>query len=201
MNRTTARLPLLALPVLLLLAGCMGGERITGGPAPIPARPALTVAAPLRVMVMPLAVAAPAAADDADPGLGQWLTAELAAAVDARPALFRRVPLPTGPEADEVVRQTARHAAGLLPPAAFARLRGFGDADRFLYGQARVEPRTTRRPGKADLHQHAATVTLRLVDGQTLTYTPLTGEAAAADPRQALRLALAAALARLAPTP
>ena len=184
---------------LSLLFGCAGSVSYWE-PEPASRQPVRAIergGAPLSVMVMPPTVRL--ADDDADeelagrlrePAFLSLVEQELQSQIDQSPAAFRRVPLPVGPEAEDLMRRIMARESGLHQPDDFAGLEGFSLPERLLYAELAVARRAaTRLRGGGD-PDYEVELTLRLVDSRGLTYVPMRSVGRAATLPMAAREAL-----------
>jgi hypothetical protein len=115
---------------------------------------------------------------------------------------LEQVPMPEGAEADEIIRKTMHYFAGALPAEEFAKVKSFQLPERFLYGNVIV---TTQVEERLEGFRAVETVTyradahLRLVNGETLTYTSVIGRGSGSRPEVAIRQAVSRGLDRVVP--
>ncbi len=151
----------------------------------------------LRIMTMPLAfrttdkITEPALrARSSDTAYLTSLMTQLNQELDRHPAAFERVPLPAGPEADDIMRKTIAQETGLISTAEFARIKSFKLPERLVYGTVTLDCLTVPRLKGSPETFYTAEVSLRLVDSQTLTYLSAAGHSQAATPELAISQAL-----------
>ncbi len=202
--------PLALAAIGLLLGGCLGGvayDQPGGGSLPSRPQPTVrleTLPRPLRVMALPISLQgskgiSPGLQDQlADPQLPEQLLNRLIQELDRRPAAFERVPMPVGPEADEVMRKTMASRRGVLPPAEFAKIKGFKLPDRFVYGNLLLASQEQPQLLGKGSTIYTAELALRLVDGNDLTFIPALGVGRADNLDTAIAKAFAQAVDQLA---
>ena len=150
------------------------------------------------VMVMPVAVSpAEALANDdtatrlsREPVFLASIMRQIGRQVDANPALYKRVPMPAGKEADALMRKAVAAAGQLPSPKAFAETAGFALPECFIYGTIRLEALTIPRLIGKDERFYVATAMLRLVDRDQLTFVPFTAKAKGRDAATTIRAAV-----------
>lgn len=190
-----------------ILGGCMSGVSYNEKEMPpLPGEGLGNQAGVRTVMVMPVAIyLTEILADDdtarqlsRDPIFVETILKRIGKQVDGNSALFKRVPMPSGQEADALMR-TAIATAGQLPsPKAFAETAGFALPEFFIYGSVRLDILTIPRLVGEDDRFYVAEVTLRLVDRNQLTFIPFAAKAKDRDAETAIRAAVAKAAAAMA---
>lgn len=188
----------------LILAGCSGETSYEEKSDPLEGRSTAqtvtrTDGKPLNVAVMPLSISVQADRMDKatvqkakDPVFQKKLWSMLKSGVNASPA-FNLVALPKSAEGDEIIKKTMSYAAGLLPASEFKKITSFKMPEKFLYGAVSVQA-MVEEGVRNDKKSFVASAFLRLVDGNTFTYTPIPGKGKAATLEAAVTSAINNAL-------
>ncbi|MDT8390417.1 MAG: hypothetical protein RRC34_07915 [Lentisphaeria bacterium] len=189
-----------------LLCGCMSGISYSESEMSTPLGGEIGDQTGARkVMVMPVGieVADTLADDDAarqlsgDPVFLEAVLRHIGENVDRNPALFTRVPMPVGQEADALMRTAVTTAGQLSSPEAFAGTVGFALPEFFVYGSVRLDVLIIPRLVGEDDRFYVAETMLRLVDRDRLTFVPFAAKVQDRDAETAIRAAIAKAAAAM----
>lgn len=156
---------------------------------------------PVKAMVMPISVTLPPEVKMSDEEKEEFRTKAwkiFGEAIDAS-GKFERVPAPDGAEADEIVKKTMAHAAGIVSAQEFKKIKEFKLPERFIYGHVSIlveeEESLQGLTVKKTIKYHVD-AQVRLVESKNFTYQPSLATGKAADMKSALKDAVKNAVAR-----
>ncbi|MBN2710965.1 MAG: hypothetical protein JXR97_00820 [Planctomycetes bacterium] len=158
---------------------------------------------PVKAMVMPVSITIPddvakqaSMDDEKEAELRQNTWEKLGTLVD-KSDKFIKASAPDGAEADDVIKKTIAHAAGMLPAEEFKKITKFKLPERFIYGHISLTLQEDEelRGFKVIKHiKYFADAQIRLVNSANFTYQPSLATASDTDLSKAIEKAMTNAL-------